>query len=56
VFAAVYVGMSMLICALSLALNIFIINIYHRSPDHEIPKWVRLFTLATFMNFYYRTQ
>jgi len=42
VFAAVYVGMSMLICTLSLALNIFIISIYHRSPDHEISKWVFL--------------
>jgi len=42
--AAVYVSIIMLICALSLAMNIFVLNIYHRSPhENDMPKWVRLF-------------
>ena len=44
---AVYVGVIMLICTLSLVMNIVVLNIYHRSPHaHHMPTWVRIASVA----------
>lgn len=40
--AAVYVGMIMLICTMSLVMNIVVLNVYHRTQQtHDMPNWVR---------------
>ena len=46
VCAAFYVGIIMLICTLSLVMNIIVLGIYHRS--HGVPKWVCLYNLDAF--------
>ena len=56
-FAAVYVGVIMMICTLSLAMNIFVLNIYHRSPRrNDMPRWVRLFSDIRLMHAQGRSQ
>ena len=47
VCVAVYVGVIMLICTMSLVLNIVVLNLYHRSPQtHNMPNWVRVVSIA----------
>jgi len=53
-FAAVYVGIVMAICTMSLVMNIIVLNIYHTSPQTHMPRWVRTcYVLSTLYNIAY---
>jgi len=52
VYTAMFVGVVMFFCAMSLLLSVLVLSLHHRSPKtHHMPNWVRHVSLNFGMYF-----